>query len=102
MVQPINVHRLEIAVAQRYSVVLNANQSASNYWIRSQMNTFCFATDNSVLDPDVKALLTYTNSTEGPTLSSDWLDAVDDVCEDLNATLLVPSVTEAIGTTLSL
>jgi FtsP/CotA-like multicopper oxidase with cupredoxin domain len=94
VVQPINVHRLQVAVAQRYSVVLNANQTASNYWIRSQMDTFCFATDNPALDPDVRALLTYTNSTEGPTLSSDWLDAVDDLCEDFNATLLVPSVAE--------
>ena len=94
MVQPLDIHRVEIAVAQRYSVILNANQTASNYWIRSQMNTFCFATDNAILDPDVKALLTYTNSTEGPTESLDWSDTVDDVCEDLNATLLVPSVTE--------
>jgi FtsP/CotA-like multicopper oxidase with cupredoxin domain len=94
MVQPLDVHRLEIAVAQRYSVILNANQTATNYWIRSQMNTFCFAADNPILDPDVKALLTYTNSTEGPTESLDWADAVDDVCEDLNATLLMPSIVE--------
>lgn len=94
MIQPLNVHRLEIAVAQRYSVILNANQTASNYWIRSQMNTFCFAAENPILDPDVMALLTYNNNTEGPTESSDWSDAVDDVCEDLNATLLIPSVTE--------
>lgn len=58
------------------------------------MNTFCFATDNPVLDPDVKALLTYTNSTEGPTLSSDWPDPTDDICADLDPTLLVPSVAE--------
>lgn len=94
MVRPLDVHRLEIAVAQRYSVILHANQTATNYWIRSQMNTFCFAADNPILDPDVKALLTYTNSTEGPTESLDWADAVDDVCEDLNATLLVPSIVE--------
>lgn len=94
MVQPLHVHRLEIAIAQRYSVILNANQTATNYWIRSQMNTFCFAVDNPILDPDVKALLTYTNSTEAPTESSDWADAVDDVCEDLNATLLMPSIVQ--------
>jgi FtsP/CotA-like multicopper oxidase with cupredoxin domain len=94
MVQPLDVHRVEIAVAQRYSVILNANQTATNYWIRSQMNTFCFAADNPILDPDVMALLTYTNSTEGPTASSDWSDGVDDICEDLNATKLIPSVAE--------
>jgi FtsP/CotA-like multicopper oxidase with cupredoxin domain len=92
MVQPLNVHRLEIAVAQRYSVILTANQSATNYWIRSQMNTYCFAIDNPVLDPDVRALLTYTNTTTAPTASSDWSDQLDLVCEDLNTTALIPTV----------
>jgi hypothetical protein len=58
------------------------------------MNTFCFAVDNPALDPDVNALLTYTNNTAGPTLSSDSSDAIDDVCEDLNAALLVQPVAE--------
>lgn len=94
VVEPVSIHRLEIAVAQRYSVILNANQTATNYWIRSQMNTFCFAADNPVLDPDNRALLTYTNSTEGATKSSDWADELDLICEDLNSTALIPTVVE--------
>ena len=93
-VQPLSVHRLEIAVAQRYSVILNANQTATNYWMRAQMNTFCFAADNPVLNTDIQALLTYTNSTAGPTKSSDWSDELDLICQDLNSTELTPSVTE--------
>jgi len=92
VVEPVSVHRLEIAVAQRYSVILHANQTASNYWMRAQMITFCFTTDNPILDPDVRALITYSNSTSAPTLSSDWADALDVVCEDLNSTKLIPSV----------
>ena len=93
-VQPLNVHRLEIAIAQRYSFILNANQTAANYWMRAQMNTFCFAADNPVLNTDIQALLTYTNSTEGPTKSSDWSDELDLICQDLNSTELIPSITE--------
>ncbi|KAK7903304.1 hypothetical protein LTR67_001322 [Exophiala xenobiotica] len=85
------VHRLDIAVAQRYSVILTANQSSSsNYWMRAQMNTYCFADDNPVLDADVRALVTYTNSTDGPTKSVDWKDALDVTCIGLNASLLTP------------
>ena len=94
-VSPLTVHRFEIAVAERYSVVLHANQSSgTNYWLRAQMNTFCFAISNSVLNPEVLALVTYTNTTTTPTDSADWADALDDVCQDLNNTLLSPSTTE--------
>lgn len=89
--EPLSVHRLDIAVAQRYSVILNANQSSgSNYWMRAQMNTFCFGDSNPILDPNVMALVTYTNSTDGPTNSTDWLDAMDVECIGLNSSLLTP------------
>jgi FtsP/CotA-like multicopper oxidase with cupredoxin domain len=89
--EELSVHRLDIAVAQRYSVIINANQSAnSNYWMRAQMNTFCFGSDNPVLDADVKALITYKNNTADPTESVDWKDALDDLCVGLNSSLLTP------------
>jgi FtsP/CotA-like multicopper oxidase with cupredoxin domain len=89
--KPLPVHRLEIAVAQRYSVIFSANQSdSSNYWMRAQMNTFCFGDDNPILDPDVKALVTYTNTTAAPTQSIDWKDALDVECIGLNSSLLAP------------
>lgn len=92
---PLTVHRFEIAVAERFSVVLHANQSSStNYWLRAQMNTNCFVGDNDVLDPDVRALVTYAskNTTDSPTDSADWADALDEYCMDLNNTLLAPNV----------
>jgi FtsP/CotA-like multicopper oxidase with cupredoxin domain len=91
--QPITVNRLPINVAQRYSVVLNANQTATNYWIRAHMNTDCFSDDNSpILDPDVRALLTYTNTTYEPTESADWSSQLDQVCQDLAVSGMVPLV----------
>lgn len=89
--KPMSIHRLEIAVAQRYSVIVTANQSASsNYWMRAQMNTYCFGDDNPILDADVRALVTYTNSTVDPVNSVDWKEALDVVCVGLNSTLLAP------------
>jgi FtsP/CotA-like multicopper oxidase with cupredoxin domain len=89
--EPLSIHRLDVAVAQRYSVVINANQSsASNYWMRAQLNTFCFGDDNPILDADARALITYTNSTTAPTNSVDWKDALDVECVGLNSSLLTP------------
>lgn len=94
VVSPLTVHRFEISVAERYSVILTANQSSNtNYWLRAEMNTFCFGS-NDVLDPEVLAVVTYTNTTTTPTDSVDWSDALDDVCQDLNNTLLSPATTE--------
>ena len=94
MVEPLEVHRLEIAVAERYSVILTADQKPTNYWIRAEMNTFCFFTPNPVLNSDVRAILTYTDSETDPNdeESVDWSDALDVLCQDLNSTLLSPSV----------
>jgi FtsP/CotA-like multicopper oxidase with cupredoxin domain len=42
----------------------------------------------------VLAVVTYTNTTTTPTDSVDWTDALDELCQDLNNTLLSPTVTE--------
>ena len=83
LVQPVNVNRLPIHIAQRYSVILHTNQTATNYWIRAHMNTLCFSSTNAgILNPDVRALLSYTNTTYEPTQSQDWGSALDTNCED--------------------
>jgi FtsP/CotA-like multicopper oxidase with cupredoxin domain len=96
LVQPVNVNRLPIHIAQRYSVILHTNQTATNYWIRAHMNTLCFSSTNAgILNPDVRALLSYTNTTYEPTQSQDWGSALDTNCEDLDLSDLVPLVPEA-------
>lgn len=97
LVEPVTVHRLPIHIAQRYSVIIHTNQTATNYWIRAWLNTFCFGDDNlPVLNPNVLALLTYTNTTYEPldTESVDWTTALELQCQDLNVTELVPLVAE--------
>jgi FtsP/CotA-like multicopper oxidase with cupredoxin domain len=56
------------------------------------MNDYCFSDKNPVLDTDVRALITYTNSTSdpAPTESVDWTYALDTACEDLAPSSLIP------------
>ena len=54
------------------------------------MNDLCFSAESPVLDTDVRALITYTNSTSNPTESVDWASALDASCEDLSTSDLVP------------
>ncbi|TPX47931.1 hypothetical protein SeLEV6574_g02341 [Synchytrium endobioticum] len=57
-VTPVEVDQLEVAVAQRYSVIVTANQTASNYWIRATMNMALFDLKPE-LDQKIGAVLRY-------------------------------------------
>lgn len=95
LVNPVQVHRLPVHVAQRYSVVIDTNMSAgTNYWLRTEMVTACFTGDNPVLDPTTKAVVSYSgNITIMPSdLSIGWSDTSLTICQDLDENKLVPSV----------
>ncbi|KAG6835987.1 hypothetical protein H0H93_012536 [Arthromyces matolae] len=72
--QPVVVDSLQIFAGQRYSVILNANQTINNYWIRAQPNAAASTTFDGGLN---SAILRYkganitdpvTNSTLSNTL----------------------------------
>jgi len=89
------LHRIPIHVAQRYSFILDANQTTdTNYWVRGSMVTSCFTGDNPVLDPTTKAVISYSgNPTLAPTgASMDWADANPARCVDLDPSTLVPAI----------
>lgn len=90
-VEPIEVHRLSINVAQRYSVIVSANQTEANYFIRAAMITTCFDEPNPVLDPLALAVLSYTKTITTPS-TVDWDPNYASVYEDFNSILLTPSV----------
>ncbi|KAF8994970.1 laccase 2 [Cyathus striatus] len=63
-VQPHNVDSIQIFAGQRYSFVLNANQSIGNYWVRSQPNLGTLGFDGGINS----AILRYIGATnEEPT-----------------------------------
>src|SRR5271169_1141190 len=87
---PIGVHTFPIHVTQRYSFILETNQTATSYWIRAVMNTNCFNNQNEQLDPDVLAILQYNSTSVSIPNTTSWDQSMDVVCRDLNLTDLVP------------
>ncbi|TDL20836.1 laccase [Rickenella mellea] len=71
--EPVDVQNFDIYAAQRYSVVLHANQPVGNYWIRAPgTGGVAGATGNSNLDPKLAlAILRYKGAVaEDPTTTS--------------------------------
>ncbi|KAI8598138.1 multi-copper oxidase laccase-like protein [Dissophora ornata] len=89
---PVDVQRIPIHVAQRYSAIVHANQTTGNYWVRADMNTNCFNVDNPALNPNIKAIIHYEGA---PSLqeanSKDWeSSAWSAYCVDLTTEMLKP------------
>ncbi|KAF8557403.1 hypothetical protein OG21DRAFT_1505349 [Imleria badia] len=89
--EPVDVHRVPLSVAQRYSVILNTNQTAGSYNVRAEMQAVCYKLSNPNLNNMVLATLTYGAEPTTPT-SSDWSDAFPEICLDLNSTMIVPAI----------
>ncbi|KAF9198767.1 hypothetical protein BGZ49_000323, partial [Haplosporangium sp. Z 27] len=92
--QPVDVQRIPIHVAQRYSVLVHANQTVGNYWVRADMNTNCFKIENPALNPNVPAIIHYEGA---PSLrevnSKDWgTSAWTPYCLDLTSDMLKPAL----------
>jgi len=103
LVKPLDVEVLNIAVAQRYSVIINTNATSYNnmFWMHARLNSYCFGHENSWLNTDVKAMVMYSekhhynlaldtlpfkpNSTE----YSAWQNPE---CKELDETLLHPLI----------
>ncbi|RIB27004.1 extracellular multicopper oxidase [Gigaspora rosea] len=90
MTQRYTIHHLPINVAQRYSVIVSADQPIGKYWMRSEMETACFVTQSDTLNPLVKAIVEYEGSdgNDNPN-SSAWTDS-QETCIDLDTSNLKP------------
>ncbi|KAG0290183.1 hypothetical protein BGZ98_003565 [Dissophora globulifera] len=90
--QPVDVQRLPIHVAQRYSALVHANQTVDNYWVRATMNTNCFNVPNPALNEFVTGIVRYegASTTDLPN-SVDWTaSAWAPRCVDLTLDMLKP------------
>ncbi|KAG2160191.1 multi-copper oxidase laccase-like protein [Suillus bovinus] len=88
---PVDVHRVPIHVAQRYSVILTTNQTAGSYNVRGEMQSSCYKLSNPNLNTMVLATMTYGASPTTPN-TQDWSDAIPALCLDLNSTMIVPQI----------
>ena len=89
---------LMISPAQRYSMIINTNQSnADSFWLRARMVTHCWK------DPDlpgagadeVKAIIHYTKSKHAKGVvaqssSRNWNQRMEVQCKDMNTTSYIP------------
>ena len=74
LVEPMKVHRIPISPGQRYSVILHREPSSKRHervWMRAELEGECFKYMNPVLDPFLKAIVTY--DVNMPPLSGGWL-----------------------------
>ncbi|KAI1318994.1 hypothetical protein EDD11_005192 [Mortierella claussenii] len=94
--QPVDVQRIPIHVAQRYSVLVRANQAVNNYWVRATMNTNCFNQPNDALDEHIKAIVRYEGAPITQDVNSvDWaVSGWSSVCLDLTLDMLKPYFAE--------
>ncbi|KAK3180334.1 hypothetical protein K4F52_008305 [Lecanicillium sp. MT-2017a] len=99
-VHPEPFHRLNILPAQRYSIIVETNvTTADSFWMRARMVTHCFTTDNPRLEPEIRSIIRYANSTSSspvshiaPPTSKEWPDAIEVICRDLDTSALHPVV----------
>ena len=76
---------LSIGMGQRYDIVVNATETADNYWLRAIPQTACSDNDNA---DNIKGIVRYdSTSTDDP--SSDAYDYTDS-CDDEDMSDLVP------------
>jgi len=83
--EPQQVTRLNINVAQRYSVIVQANQAPGNYWMRATMSTDCYPTTAPNLDRYVVANVHYEGAPmmEPAAAVASTPEASDMACIDL-------------------
>lgn len=78
---------LSIGIGQRYDIIVTADQSTADYWLRAIPQTSCSDTDNA---GNIKGIVRYdSTSTSDPTSSAyDYIDS----CNDEDMGNLVPYV----------
>lgn len=100
-VEPATSTRLMISPAQRYSIIISANQIARDtYWLRAKMVTHCFSNPNlpGKGHDEVRVILSYNLTTtedrhlnhENLPKSQNWPQGMEVICRDQHSIPLVP------------
>ncbi|KAI0151431.1 laccase precursor [Pestalotiopsis sp. NC0098] len=89
---PFETENVQIHIGQRYDIIIEANATPGDYWIRGGWNVNCANIgQNGDVSGDSTGILRYdASSTSNPT-TTDTVGVLD-LCYDQNATTLVPVV----------
>ncbi|CAG8717334.1 46324_t:CDS:2 [Gigaspora margarita] len=95
-VQPFEVTKLPLHIAQRYSVIVEANQDVKDYWIRATMSSECIPNNgnttinhDSAINYNVTGILSYEGSNDKSPDSTPYTDDVTP-CRNLDSKLIKP------------
>jgi FtsP/CotA-like multicopper oxidase with cupredoxin domain len=85
---PYSADVISLSMGQRYDIIVTANATADNYWMRAIAQTAC--SDNA--NPDnILGIVRYDSTSTADPTSDQWADTVaQNTCEDEDASLLVP------------
>ncbi|RIB14335.1 multicopper oxidase [Gigaspora rosea] len=96
LIEPVTLKTIPIHTAQRYSVILNANNSIKNYHIRAKF-TVCTPIDNnqtinynSSVNYNVVGILKYEGTKAKTPTSKPYPLKTSDECKDVNPNILKP------------
>lgn len=93
---PYEAEMINVAIGQRYDVIVTADQDPGNYWMRAYPQITCSSNEMSL---NIQGIITYDDlDVEDPTTSS-W--GYDDDCDDEDAANLVPFVSIDVGAATS-
>lgn len=86
-IQPYAADVVSVAMGQRYDVIVTANATTDNYWLRAIAQTSCSDNDNA---DNIRGIVRYDSSSTADPTTSAWSDAATDDCDDEDASSLVP------------
>ncbi|KAK8029851.1 multicopper oxidase [Apiospora rasikravindrae] len=93
-IEPFTADVISIGIAQRYDVIVTADQGAiaDKFWLRATPQSAC----SDVADPsNIKGVVYYGDKTDGePTTVA---HTFEDSCTDMDSSLLVPHVKATVG-----
>ncbi|KAF2996178.1 hypothetical protein G7054_g1114 [Neopestalotiopsis clavispora] len=89
---PFETDHIQIHIGQRYDIIVEANATPGDYWIRGGWNVQCANIgNNGDASGDSTGILRYDSTSTADPTTSDTI-GVQDTCYDQNATTLVPVV----------
>ncbi|GBB94131.1 hypothetical protein RclHR1_00230009 [Rhizophagus clarus] len=92
-IKPISMNKLNIAVGQRYSVIVTADKDVSNFWIRATIVKQCIHVSpqtiniNSALNYQVTGILRYVGAPDEYPNTQEWDEKILN-CRDVDHNLL--------------
>lgn len=95
-IEPYHATTLNIAIGQRYSIIVDMDQAVDNYWMRTWPISAC-SSNNSIIDERTGILRYKGAPTTLPTTTS--TEVVPALCSDEASEKLKPIVKWEVGTT---